>query len=122
MSLLNKIKCILTLRLAVEAAEATGAPLLIMWKLVALRFNRSHPNMENKICDPTTGVCNLPPPNEKKPVQSDIGTHQRLEILSKANVTSLNNDKGESMRIDALPSSPLVLLYFSAVPTFFGIY
>jgi len=72
------------------------------------------PIMESE-CDPTTGICELPAPDEKKSTQSDSPAISKIELLSKANITSLNDDKGNPVPLDSLPSSPLILLYFSAV-------
>ena len=68
-------------------------------------------------CDPISGTCTLPPPNEKTQPQTSNKGLSTLDIFRNANVTTLNNDKGDPVPIDSLPPSRLVLLYCSAVLT-----
>ena len=68
-------------------------------------------------CDPISGTCTLPPPNEKTQPQTSNKGLSTLDIFRNANVTTLNNDKGDPVPMDSLPPARLVLLYCSAVPS-----
>lgn len=70
--------------------------------------------MTEPVCDPSTGVCELPSKNEKsaEPILPNIS---EIELLRLANVTTLLDDKGNSIKLESLPPTPLVLLYCSAV-------
>jgi hypothetical protein len=67
------------------------------------------------VCDPDTGICTLPAANEKVALPLPSTNLSALPILRDANVTNLNNDKGDPIPIDSLKPTPLTLLYFSAV-------
>jgi hypothetical protein len=71
--------------------------------------------MTQPVCDPTTGVCELPPSQEKKEKQVEFESISNLELFKLVNVTTLLNDKGSEIKIDSLAPTPLILLYFSAV-------
>jgi len=67
-------------------------------------------------CDPDTGVCPLPLKSESIAPLLPFINLATLPILREADVTTLNNDKGDPVPIDSLNPTPLTLLYFSAVP------
>ena len=71
--------------------------------------------IQEQECDPITGTCNFPPPNEKTQIQIPSKSLSTLDILRNANVTTLMNDKGDLVPIDSLPPTPLILFYCSAV-------
>jgi hypothetical protein len=74
--------------------------------------------MAEPVCDPATGVCELPPAEKKEKVK-EHGRVSDFELLKLANVSTLVDDKGNEVKLDSLSPTPLVLLYFSAVPFLF---
>jgi len=74
--------------------------------------------MNEQICDPVTGTCALPQSKDSNPKSQspELKPLSNLALFKEAEVTSLVNDKGESIPISSLSATPLTLLYFSAVP------
>jgi hypothetical protein len=70
--------------------------------------------MTDQVCDPATGICKLPTPNNEKhtPMTNALSN---ISILRETNVTTLINDKGDPVPITSLPPTPLTLFYCSAV-------
>jgi hypothetical protein len=78
--------------------------------------------MTDQVCDPETGVCALPASSkDSNPANSSPESGHpltNLAIFKEVDVTTLVTDKGDSIALSSIPSSSLVLLYFSAVPPF----
>lgn len=73
--------------------------------------------MTEQVCDPTTGVCELPKTEKKEKIEKN-GRVSDIELLKLTNISTLLDDKGSEVKIDSLSPTPLVLLYFSAVHFF----